>query len=180
MTISNPFTEYLKKVIESPVRIRRKLLDLKRVIKAVEDNKPFEEGSALDDFEAWELIDHLTEREKKQEVLKQFLYKYSIDEIMDILKYQYIDEDILDELDEDDMVEYLTDKNYFVADNEDDAVKQLKDDGWVEVPFGKDNPRLPNFRKQDCIEILEKITEKEGWNDIYDILLVEKNRLHII
>lgn len=177
------FNSFLIKVATDfeGVRIRRKMLELQRIINAFktkEGIEGFQIADVLGDYSTDDIIDYLFERELRREILESYLDKYAVDDIVEVLKAQYRTEDILEELDEDKIVDYLS-NDYFIADNEKKAVELLEDGGYLDIPFSN-NKNILNFRKSDCIELLEKITSKDGWNNIYDILLIEKDRLHII
>lgn len=119
---------------------------------------------------------------------QDYMDKLSIKEIMSYVNDNYGVDDIIDTMDKDEimkelgnskMVEYLSD-NYFIADDEDDAVEMLTDSGVIEIPLDDVGFNHSTMRKDDCMELIAGIVEKEGWGYLYNQLEVEKEKLHLV
>lgn len=97
-------------------------------------------------------------------------------EIMDWLHDKNYPSDLLDYFDESDLVEYLSDSK-FIAEDSNEAIEILRYNGDLpknEYEFG-DNGN----RKDDTIDLIERIVEKEGWNKLYAILEGQKVKLNL-
>ena len=148
------FNDYLKKVVEmGKVSDRRKILEIERVIKAVKANEPYEEALLINEMILEDVVQHLKD-------------KYSITEI-------------LDEFDNDKLAEHIADE-FFIADNEDHAVELLTMGGYIPDCNTNDGNTFPSSRKGDCLELINEIVHKEGWNYLYNILERQKDKLHLI
>jgi len=146
--------DYLRRVIElDKVGIRRKLIELQRVVTCVKTGTPYEEIQDIEQMEC--------------------------DEIVEYLKKTYKLNKILDEFDNDDLKDHIID-DYFIAEDEEEAAKILIDSGNVDLPLINAGNNLPDFRKEDSFSLIENIVNREGWNYLYDLLEPQKDKLHFI
>lgn len=161
------FNDYLIQVATrfKDVRIRRKMIELQRII----DHYKKREG--IGEFEVGDVLDD-----------------YSTDEIMSYVKDNYDVDDIISGLDKDEimkelgnskMVEYLSD-DYFIADDEDDAVEILTDGGYLDTELDCVGNSYSNLRRDDCMKLIASIVKREGWGYLYNQLEVEKEKLHLV
>lgn len=98
--------------------------------------------------------------------------------ILDYAFYKFSSLEILNKLNNGDIEDYLSDIR-FVADDTDHAIEILRD--LQELPSDLiDNDLLPNTYKWDSIRLLNEIVRREGWNYLFKVLEVQKNRLNIV
>lgn len=102
-------------------------------------------------------------------------------EIVDFLIAHNRTDRILDYFDEDDIVKYLSDSK-FISDDADEAIEILKDNGDLKYSeLGLDeNPFMKGPMTKPCIDLIQRIVDKEGFNYLYSILEPQKDKLHIL
>lgn len=128
---------------------------------------------------------------KQIEKIEEFFEEVEIEDVLSylgedaVMTYAvdtYRISNILDYLDHDEIADYLSDYR-FIASGEDDAVEILKDSGYMDKDFeiGLDsNKMLPDFMQNACVELIQNIIDKEGFNYLYSLLEPEKDKLHIL
>lgn len=122
-----------------------------------------------------EILDEITSRYSLEEIHDQYddealrydiVQRFLFEDLVDL----YEPNEILEELDNEAISEYLSDAGYFVRRDEDDAVEFLKEmskfDGYLDLSdYGN-----PAFRQSDCIELINDIAQREGWDYLYELL----------
>lgn len=137
-------------------------------------------------------MDEIFENFTDEEILDEITNRYSVEEINDqyddeTLRYDiaqrflfadlvdlYNTGEILEELNVDDISDYLVDAGYFVRRDEDEAIDDLKESGKLGSDIDLADYGNTMLRQSDCIELINEITQQEGWNYLYE-LLYEKN-----
>lgn len=91
----------------------------------------------------------------------------------------YAENDVLDEIGERKIVEFLKERNYFVEDDSEDAYDTLIATGYINESLGIDTAITSN-RATDCKNLIEEIVKREGWAYLYNVLEPEKEKLHLL
>jgi len=133
-------------------------------------------------------MEELFENYTDEEILDEITNRYSVEEINDqyddeALRYDiaqrfafadlvdlYDSDEILEELKEDDISDYLIDAGYFVRRDEDDAIEFFKEMSKFDGNLDLNEHGTPSFRQSDCIERINEITQREGWDYLYELL----------
>jgi hypothetical protein len=103
-------------------------------------------------------------------------------EIVDFLIARNRTDRILDYFDEDEILSYFEDLE-FIADDEEDAIQILRDNGYLneDSELGLiENPFMKESMTKPCINLIQRIVDKEGFNYLYSILEPQKDKLHIL
>ena len=103
----------------------------------------------------------------------------SCEEIVEYLIDRFEIKAVLSEFDSDDLRDHISDE-YFIADDEDDAIELLEDVGYLEFTSKYTGRNLPNFRKKDVLSLIEGIANREGWDYLYSIIEPQREKLHIL
>lgn len=139
-------------------------------------------------------MDEFFETFTDEEILDEITSRYSLEEINDqyddeTLRYDiaqrfafadlvdlYNTEEILEELNNDDISDYLSDAGYFIKHDEDEAIEDLKESGKLDTDIDLADYGNTMLRQSDCIELINEITHQEGWDYLYEILYEKNNR----
>ena len=133
-------------------------------------------------------MDEIFENFTDEEILQEITNRYSVEEINDqyddeALRYDiaqrfafadlvdlYDSDEILEELKDDDISDYLIDAGYFVRRDEDEAINDLKESRKLVTGIDLADYGNTMFRQSDCIERINEITQREGWDYLYELL----------
>jgi len=160
------FNDYLIQVANlNKSSIIIKIAELEKIISA------YKEKEGIDDIN----IDTILNEYSIKDLVNYVIEVYSESEILN----QFDKDDIMKEIGKSTMVDYLKD-DYFIADDEDEAVEILTDGGYLETDLDCVGNRYSNLRKDDCMELIADIVKREGWGYLYNQLEVEKEKLHLV
>lgn len=102
--------------------------------------------------------------------------RYNENELLDYIIEKRHADFVLNRLEDKDIWYYIADE-YFIAKDEDDAIKILADAGMIGKLIGTGNDGL---WKDDCCKLIEDIVEHEGWNYLYNLLEEQKTKLNLL
>ena len=102
----------------------------------------------------------------------RILEEISID---DIVKCYHCD-DILIRMNVSDIEDFLSDYR-FIAQDEYDAIGVLTDDGLIKETIETNDKGI---YKDDAIDLITDIVEREGWNYLYNLLEEQKTKLNLL
>ena len=133
-------------------------------------------------------MEEIFENFTDEEILDEITNRYSVEEINDqyddkALRYDvaqrflfadlvdlYEPNEILEELDNEAISEYLSDVGYFVRRDEDEAIEDLKESGKLDTDIDLTDCGNTMLRQSDCIELINELTQREGWDYLYELL----------
>lgn len=110
------------------------------------------------------------ELEDVREFLKDMTHRELVEEfselftLSDIVR-EYTTDEILDGIDVNYVIEYLRGLDYYVKDSEEDAFNELFKNDYL-----SDGMDIGRFRRVDCIRMIIKIVDNEGWLHLHNLI----------
>ena len=119
-----------------------------------------------------------------EEIIEQYSPREILEELDrdDIIEYciaKFSAYDILREFDESDLIDNLP-SNYLVFEDEDEVREYVEENDLISHVRLFEESTQPSMRMRDCIDLINEITQKEGWNYLYNLIEGQKQILNIL